>query len=368
MAGLAADEKVVLVADRDPLDTQDIFRCLNADTGEELWAVRDIGKAALDYGNAPRATPQMVGEFVIFNGATGKMSCVRLANGERVWKKDLPKEFGVRDISSWGTTSSTLMVDGKLIVNPGGPQASVVALKPESAEVTWKTPGDKAAFGSFIAGTFGGKRQIVGHDAKALCGWDIASGEQLWRLVPPRRSDFNVPTPIAVSDGLLVSTENNGTRLYRFDQLGKIVGEPAAVNEDLAPDTHTPVVVGDRVFGAWHGLFCLDSKNGLKPIWKADDPAFNDYATAVASDDRVLIISKHGELLLLDATGDSYKLISRVKAFEDDPGVYSHPAFVGSRMYLRGSEETLCVELDSGSQSLPGVWRSSFFPKLPGGE
>jgi outer membrane protein assembly factor BamB len=345
MAGLAATDKVVLVPDRDPLDTQDVFRCLSADTGEEFWAVRDIGKAALDYGNAPRATPQIVDELAVFYGALGRMSCVRLTSGERVWKKELPKEFGVRDLGSWGTTSSPLIVDGKLIANPGGSQASVVALKPENGEVIWKTPGDKAAFGSFIVGTFGGKRQIVGHDAKAICGWDIETGKQLWRLVPPRRSDFNVPTPIAIANGLIISTENNCTRRYRFDKNGAIVPEPAAINEDLAPDTHTSVAIGNRLFGVWHGLYCLDAAS-LKTIWKSDDPAFNDYATVVASGNRVLVISKHGELVLLDATGTAFKELSRAKAFDDDPGVYSHPAFVGKRMYLRGSNEVICIGLE----------------------
>ena len=346
MAGLAATERVVLVPDRDALDTQDIFRALNANTGEELWTLRDFAKGQLDFGNAPRATPQIIGEFVIFYNAFGRLHCVRLVSGELVWKKDLSKEFGVRDSSAWGTTSSPLVVGGKLIVNPGGPLASIVALQPETGEVIWKTPGDQAAFGSFIVGKFGGHDQIVGHDQKALCGWDIATGKQLWRLVPPHRSDFNVPTPIVIGEQLLVATENNGTRLYRFDERGIIVPEPVAVNEDLAPDTHTPVVLGNRVFGVWQGMYCLDVAGGLKTLWKADDKAFDDYATAIACGNRVLIVSKHGELLLVDADGGRYRLISRLKVFDDDPGVYSHPALIGKRMYLRGSDEIVCLDLD----------------------
>ena len=37
-----------------------------------------------------------------------------------------------------------------------------------------------------------------------------------------------VPTPIAVDGSVLVSTENNGTRLYHFDAAGRIIPEPAA--------------------------------------------------------------------------------------------------------------------------------------------
>jgi hypothetical protein len=31
--------------------------------------------------------------------------------------------------------------------------------------------------------------------------------------------------------------------------------------------------------------------------------------------------------------------------FENDRGVYSHPALVGTRLYIRGSAEIACVDL-----------------------
>ena len=350
LAGVAADERYVLVVDRDPLDTQDIFRCLRADTGEELWALRNLATGKLDYGNSPRATPLLHGDLVFLYNAFGRIWCVRLSTGGVVWQKDLPAEFGGRDeANAWGTTSSPLIVDGKLIVNPGGPQASLVALKPETGEVIWKTPGDKAAFSSLIVGTFGTRRQIVGYERRALCGWDIETGQRLWRVVPKRPNDFNVPTPLAVTGKLLVSTEHNGTRLYRFTDDGMIVSEPVATNRELAPDSHTPVAIAGRVFGVWGGLRCLDAAT-LKPLWTADDDAFNNYATAIAGatsagGNRVLVVSKHGELLLIDAAADTYRLLSRQMIFDDDSGVLSHPALVGQKLYLRGSDEIVCLDL-----------------------
>jgi outer membrane protein assembly factor BamB len=351
MAGLAATGQCVIVADRDALDTQDVFRCLSAETGEQLWTIRQAGRGHLDFGNAPRAAPQISGDLVFLSTAFGQLICARLATGEVVWKKDLYAEFGGRDEhNSWGATSSPLLVDDKLIVNPGGPEASIVALAPETGEVIWKTPGDTAAFSSLIVGTFGGKRQIVGYDKHALCGWGVATGKQLWRLVPPKTGEFNVPTPIAVGDKLFVATENNAARLYRFDDAGVIVPQPIANYADLVPDIHTPVAIGDRLFGVWQGLHCLDLRGTdsqlLKPIWKADDPAFDDYATIIAAGDRILVTSKHGELLLIDAAANQYRSISRQQVFQDDPGVYSHPALIGKRLYLRGSDEIVCLDLD----------------------
>src|SRR5204863_441721 len=123
--------------------------------------------------------------------------------------------------------STPLLVDDLLIVNPGGTNASLAALDPVSGHTRWTTPGLPAAYSSFICGQFGGRRQIVGYDQHSLGGWDVKTGKRLWQLVPPLGRDFNVPTPIAVDGGIVVSTENNGTRYYRFDEAGRIIPKPA---------------------------------------------------------------------------------------------------------------------------------------------
>jgi outer membrane protein assembly factor BamB len=340
----------VLVADRDPLDTQDIFRCLRADTGEEVWTLRDPARGRLDYGNSPRATPLIAGELAWLYNAFGRLHCVRLSSGEVVWKKDLAREFPAEDRhNAWGMSSSPLIVDDKLIINPGADEASVVALNPRTGDVIWKTAGGRAAFSSFIVAELGGRRQLVGYDRDSLNGFEVATGRRLWRLVPPRPDDFNVPTPIAVNGKLLVATENNGLRLFRFDEQGVIVPEPIAVNEDLAPDTHTPVVLGNRVLGVWAGLHCLDVSD-LKTVWRGDDPAFLDYAIIIGSGSRALVVSQHAELLLLDVRADKYQPLGRLQVLENDPGVMAHAALVGQRLFLRGSEEIVCLKLPAAGQ------------------
>jgi outer membrane protein assembly factor BamB len=344
-AGLAATERLVIVADRDPDDSSDVFRALDAAVGSTRWTLQYPAPAKLDYGNAPRATPLIVGERVYLHGGTGHLHCVALDSGHILWQKQLRQEFDARDDIPWGTCSSPLVVGSRLIVNPGGPEASLVALDALSGQVLWKTPGGQAAFSSFVVATLGGKQQLVGYDKTSLGGWDVESGRRLWRLVPPRKNDFNVPTPVVWEGRLIVSTENNGTRMYDFHSDGTIVAEPVARHERLAPDTHTPLLAGDRLFGVWEQLYCLDARAGLKTLWSSDDPAFQNYATAIGSPRRVLIVTQSGELVLIDRDATHFDPISRVKLFSDDSGVYAHPALVGSRMYLRNSTHVVCYDL-----------------------
>ncbi|MBA4187400.1 MAG: hypothetical protein C0467_05205 [Planctomycetaceae bacterium] len=346
LGGVAATAEHVLVSDRELNDTVDVFRCLSASDGKELWSRRTPAVGNLDYGNSPRATPLIHEGNVFLLGAFGDLACVDLLTGKARWALNVRDEFDATDERKWGVCDSPLIANGNLIVAPGAKDASLVALNPKTAKVIWKTPGKPAGYGSFIAAQFGGVHQIIGHDSETLGGWDAKTGKRLWTVTPERRGDFNVPTPILVGDKLLVTTENNGTRLFAFNAEGVIDPKPVAVNKRLAPDTHTPVLAGDRLFGVWNRLFCLNVKDGLKATYDQEGQAYSGYCAAVATEDRVMVVSKTGELILLDAKASDYTELGRLAALgKDEKGVYAHPAFVGTRVYLRGSSSLVCFDL-----------------------
>jgi outer membrane protein assembly factor BamB len=215
----------------------------------------------------------------------------------------------------------------------------------ETGHTRWTAPGGPAAYGAFIQGVFGGKEQVIGYDQRSLGGWDPSTGTRLWKLVPEVEGDFNVPTPIPFNGGLIVTTENNGTRFYRFKPSGEIDSKPVATFKDLAHDTSTPVLVNDRLFGVSRGkIYCLNA-NSLEKIWALDEENLGDHSALIADDDRVLVMTIYGELVLLDAKADSSPVISRMNLFDEDVEIYAHPAVVGSRLFARGGSSVICVDL-----------------------
>ena len=317
LGGITATDKFVVLGDRDITNNLDEFRCYRAKDGEVLWTVQYPAVGQLDYDNMPRATPLIHDNKVYLFGAFGDLTCVELDTGVSVWQINVIAQFGGEKELVWGTCSSPLICDGKLIVNPGGEAASVVALDPNTGDVIWQTPGGRHAYGSFIVATLGGLRQLVGYDRKSLGGWDISTGHRLWTLKPPHDGDFNVPTPVAVDGKLLVATENNFTRLYAFRENGRINPDPLAVNDQLGPDISTPVVAKDRVFCVCDHMYCLDLAKGLKPLWTGDDKSFGNYSPLIASDKRILAFGLGGELLLVDAEADSFQVVSRLQLFDE---------------------------------------------------
>ena len=344
MGGVSATEKYVVIGDRDLDDFQDVFRCYDAKTGEPLWQVQVLAIGKLDYGNTPRSTALIDGDRVFLAGAFGDVLSVDLATGETHWKLNLRTQFGVEAKLPWGYCGSPLLVDGKLVVQPGATDASLVALDPTTGKLLWKSAGNAPSYGSLIAGEFGGKLQIVGHDASTLGGWDLASGKRLWQLKPEVAGDFNVPTPLSIDGKLLVSTENNGTRLYRFHKDGTIDPQPVSFTRRLAPDMSSAVRMGDRIFCAHRFLIGLDLQDGLREVTRLRDRALGDYGSIIANQSHLLATGK-GEVLLIDVRGKP-RIASRMRVFDEDVILYSHPAIVGKRLFIRGESALRCIALD----------------------
>ncbi|TWT46746.1 outer membrane protein assembly factor BamB family protein [Botrimarina hoheduenensis] len=353
LGGIAVAEGRVVLGDRDPSNQLDLWRCYDAQTGQELWKSRYPAMGRLDYDNAPRATPLIHEGNAYLLGAFGHASCVQLKDGKRVWRRPLRQQHGDRGKLVWGACCSPLLVDDTLIVCPAADRALWLGLDTTTGRERWLAEGEGHAFASPVVMTLGGVRQFVGYDRRSLGGWCPATGDRLWSLAPPVAGDFNVPTPTAVADRLLVVTENNGARLYDATADGVLVTAPLATAEALLPDTSSPTFFGGRIFCVWNQLYCLNA-NDLSEVWVGEDGALPETGGVIAGHTtegagRLLIIGRGGELLLVDADADEFRIVSRLRLFGVDPDegedLLCAPAIVGGRLYLRSDDEIVCVDL-----------------------
>lgn len=358
-SGLAATEQLLIVADKDAESKNDIWRGISTDSGEEIWTLSYAAQGELEGTNGPRANPVIVGDEAYLLSAFGDLYCVSTRNGREAWKRNMITEFGAT-VPAGGVCAAPLVVGDKIIVNPGGVRpegqdslpegvetyASLVALDRHTGKTLWAAPGGRAAQTSFIVGTFGGRRQIVGYDADSLGGWDIDTGERLWRLIPPQGGGVKA-TPMNAGGRLLVATKQGGTRLYSFAADGTIIPEPIAVNPDLSPDGPTPVLYGGCVFGASGGrLYCLDAET-LATRWTWEDEAFDDHVSMIAGNGRLLITTVTGEMILMETAADEPAVLSRIALFGLEPmEVLSHPALLRGRVLVRGARSLMCLVPD----------------------
>ena len=86
-------------------DEKTLLLCLDAATGKEHW-VREIDtELENDWGNGPRSTPSVDGEFVYTLGARGRLVCAKTSDGSIVWSTHLVDDHGGK-VPGWGYTES----------------------------------------------------------------------------------------------------------------------------------------------------------------------------------------------------------------------------------------------------------------------
>ncbi len=200
----------------------------------------------------------------------------------------------------------------------------------------------------------GGQRQVVGFDAESLGGWEVATGHRMWEWKPPVGGGFNVPTPVIVPGEpvrVLISNETDGTLLFVFNDDGSLLAEPVASSEDLSAEMATPVRVGRHVIGIQDRLVALDAGDALETLTTLDEPSLVTYAAVIAGPAHVLTVGNGGRLTLYDISEEGCSFNSATTVLPDSESsearcpIYSHPAIVGTRLYIRGSHDIVCVDL-----------------------
>lgn len=344
MGGIAVASGSVIVGARDAIDQHDLWVCLDSLTGAKRWQLLYPAAGRLDYGNSPRATPLISQGHVWLLGALGHLHCVRLSDGQVIWKMNFGTKFQMPDLT-WGISGSPLLVNDLLIVQPGGNENSLVALNPMTGDVVWHTPGLPPGHASFAVADWNGQRQLIGYDKASFGGWDITTGKRLWAVVPEEPGDFNVPAPLVHGGGFILVSENNGTRLYSPPDDTSAQFRVVNENRALSPNAHSPVVSGNRLLGIDNGLHCLSLVDNLKSVWRLKDRAFRNYGSLIASPERVLAITFKEELVLVDPHRTEPAILSRLKLTDDGTDCWSHPALSLNSLYLRLGRTICCLNL-----------------------
>ena len=343
VGGVAATDEFVVVTSRDRSDGMDVITCLDTISGVAFWQHTYQATGNLDYGNSIRATPLITDAYVITLGAFGDLRCLDVETGEVVWAKHLVRDLQ-GEMPQWGYAASPMVIDEHVIVQPGGDAISIAAFDLETGEAVWTVPGRKAAYASLVEWTVGTRRQVIGFDYRTLGGWDVADGKRLWEVKPRVANDFNVPTPIVSSHGVILTSENNGTRLHPWTQEGSVDPIPEAEFLDLAGDSHTPILMGNYLLGVDRGLYVLDVRQQLSSVAHFSDPSLEGYCSLIGSQDRVLVQCERGDLLLLQLSPEGVRqteekqglrILDRMKVGDANTQILAHGAIAGSVYLVR---------------------------------
>ena len=114
--------------------------------GKELARIPYGKESTAEMAPCARSTPTLDGDRLYFLASLGQATCIDHVKKEVVWQVNILDRFKGPN-NEWHL-SENLLVDGdRLIVTPGGPDASIAALNKMTGETLWTGPVTGKAYG-----------------------------------------------------------------------------------------------------------------------------------------------------------------------------------------------------------------------------
>ncbi len=323
---------------------------LNRADGKPLWKTK-VGKAgAPGWGGfaGPRTTPTVDGDLVYVVGQYGEVVCLQAADGKEVWRKHLTDDFG-GGRPEWGFSESPLVDGERVVMTPGGPAGTMVALNKKTGATLWQTKDwtDSAHYSSIIAVEIDGVRQYVQLTDKSVAGVAPADGKVLWKA-PRKGATAVIPTPIYADNHVYVASGYGiGCNLFKIAKTAEGFSATQVYANKVMVNHHGGVIkVGDHLYGHsdGKGWTCQNFKTG-EAVWAEKDKLKKG---AIAYADGMLYCREEdtGTMALLEATPKGYTERGRfAQPDRAKPKAWPHPVIVDGKLYLRDQDRLFCYDV-----------------------
>ncbi len=305
-------------------------------TGKQVWATPHGGAFRNDRGDGPRGTPTVDGDRLYALGGNGDLSALDTKTGRVVWTMNILQKFGGENII-WGISESPLVVGEKLLVNAGGPGASVVALNKKDGSLIWKSQSDKAGYSSAIPIQIAGKTQVVYFTHQRGLGLDLETGKLLWEYPRAANNVANAATPIARGNRVFITSDyGNGGGLVEIKADAKgVTATEVYFTKDMRNHHSSSVLIGDHLYGFSSNILTAMRFDTGEVAWR--DRSVGK-GSLVYADGHLYCLSENGVVGLVEATPTGYREKGRFRIEQDSLPTWSHPVVAGGRLYLRDQD------------------------------
>jgi outer membrane protein assembly factor BamB len=301
--------------------------------GKEVWATAHGGAFQNDRGDGPRGTPTVDGDRIYALGGNGDLSCLEARTGKVVWTMNVLKKFGGQNIT-WGISESPLVIGEKVLVNAGGPGASIVALNKKDGSLIWKSQSDEEGYSSAIAVEAAGGTQVVFFTATRAVGLDLSDGKLRWEYPRPSNNTANIATPVARANRVFISSDyGTGGGLVEIKADGK--AQEVYFTKEMRNHHSSSVLIGDYLYGFSSSILTAMKFDTGEVAWK--DRSVGK-GSLVYADGNLYCLSENGVVGLVEATPTGYKEKGRFHIAQESLPTWTHPVVAGGRLYLRDQD------------------------------
>lgn len=370
------------------LGNEEIVECFEAAGGKPIWryGYPTSYQDPYGYNNGPRCTPLLTPDRCYAFGAEGKLLCLELQTGKRVWQRDTAKDWEVPP-AFFGVGSTPILEGDLMIVMVGGqPNSGVVAFDAKTGKTVWESVGEKnwqdqpmlgwpggrtvvwkkwdkqASYATPVAATVNGQRQIFCLMRQGLVSLNPTNGAvnfSRWFRAQVEDS-VNAANPVVVDDLVFISTAyyKVGSALLKVKPDNR--GFEEVWRSSVLEIHWTTPIYHDGYLYAFSGrnepdarFRCVELKTG-KLMWERDEswaphsmkqPPVYGRGSAILADGKLMVLGEGGLLGLFKVSPNKPEELSRWQAPQLHYPCWTAPVLSRKRLYLRSEDRLICLNL-----------------------
>lgn len=383
----------------------EIVECLHARTGETLWKYDYPTDFSDPYGynGGSRCAPVLTEERCYTFGPQGKLLCLDLATGRKIWEHDTHATWNVPQ-HFFGAGCTPILEGHLLIVLVGGqPNSGVVAFNAETGKVVWEATGRETwegvptdlpgkrpykwtgdemlvSYSTPVCATIHGERHLLCLLRQGLVSLDPASGELRFRYWFRSRTheSVNAARPVVIDDQIFLSAAyDTGAALLKVRPDSRSFDVVWRLPRGMSTHWSTAVAWDGALYG-FSGrhepearLQCVDIATG-ELLWDTNgypgdltnleqDPQtgairekdsgrrvpfpFYGRGSMIVADGKFIVLAERGTLSLVRPSKTEFAEISRVGFPQMGYPSWAAPVLSRGRLFLRSESHLVCLDL-----------------------
>jgi outer membrane protein assembly factor BamB len=319
----------------------------DAATGKQLWVTPHGRRFGNDRGDGPRGTPTIDSDRIYAFGASGDLTVLDAASGKVHWTVNVIQKFGGSNIT-WGLSESPLVLDDRILINAGGPQASIVAFNKKDGSVLWRSQSDEAGYSSAVLHDLGAIREAIFFTGRRALGVDVSNGRLLWSYSQVANGTANIATPIVRGNRVFLSSDyGTGAALLELTPSDSGVNaREVYFTRDMRNHHASSVLVGDYLYGFSSSILTAMRFDTGQVAWR--DRSVGK-GSLVFADDRLYLLSENGVVGLAEASPDAYREHGRFQLQTGQLPTWAHPVVSGGKLFLRDQDTISAYDVRGGA-------------------
>ncbi len=326
--------------------------CVDSQTGDLVWTHQyPCRKDPKFFQGGSRATPVIFDNKVYLLSHEGGLYALNATDGKILWSLNVISDLaGVRP--DWGYSGCPLVAEGKIIIETGSPEGSLVALDSKNGSVVWRGGGHKAGYASPVLRK-SAPSEILIFNQFGLSIHDLENGQEVKSYQHKTRFGVNAAQPLDLGSNVLISSAyGKGAALVNLNGSNpQAIWESEAISCQMA----SLVYQGGYAFGI-HGqaggrsasqstFFCLRIDRGKK-VWEKKGYGLG---SLILVNDTLVMLTENGELVLSEANPREFNELASFQVLSGKAN-WTAPTYSNGKMHCRSSRgDWVCLKMNQGS-------------------